>query len=236
MKTDLHLAANRGHVKFDWLDTYHYFSFGQYNNPARVHFGALRVINDDHIDAGMGFGMHPHDNMEIVTIPLEGDLHHNDSTGRDEIIRANDVQIMSAGSGIYHSEYNANNDKPVKLFQIWVFPKEKNIKPRYEQQTYNALDRVNKFQTVVAPDDDNAVWINQDAWFSLGDFDANQTQSYNLHKSDSGVYLIVVDGKVKIGEQELNIRDAIAITETTSFEFTATAKTSLLVIEVPMKW
>ena len=189
MKTDLHLAANRGHVQFDWLDTYHYFSFGQYNNPARVHFGALRVINDDHIDAGMGFGMHPHDNMEIVTIPLEGDLHHNDSTGRDEIIRANDVQIMSAGSGIYHSEYNANNDKPVKLFQIWVFPKEKNIKPRYEQQTYNALDRVNKFQTVVAPDDDNAVWINQDAWFSLGDFDANQTQSYNLHKSDSGVYL-----------------------------------------------
>jgi len=228
MKTDLHLAANRGHVQFDWLDTYHYFSFGQYNNPARVHFGALRVINDDHIDAGMGFGMHPHDNMEIVTIPLEGDLHHNDSTGRDEIIRANDVQIMSAGSGIYHSEYNANNDKPVKLFQIWVFPKEKNIKPRYEQQTYNALDRVNKFQTVVAPDDDNAVWINQDAWFS--------SQSYNLHKSDSGVYLIVVDGQVKIGEQELKKRDAIAISETISFEFTATAKTSLLVIEVPMQW
>jgi redox-sensitive bicupin YhaK (pirin superfamily) len=143
---------------------------------------------------------------------------------------------MSAGSGIYHSEYNANNDKPVKLFQIWVFPKEKNIKPRYEQQTYNALDRVNKFQTVVAPDDDNAVWINQDAWFSLGDFDANQTQSYNLHKSDSGVYLIVVDGQIKIGEQGLNKRDAIAISETTSFEFTATSKTSLLVIEVPMQW
>jgi redox-sensitive bicupin YhaK (pirin superfamily) len=184
----------------------------------------------------MGFGKHPHDNMEIVTIPLEGDLHHNDSTGRDEIIRANDVQIMSAGSGIYHSEYNANNDKPVKLFQIWVFPKEKNIKPRYEQLTFSAADRINKFQTVVAPDNNNAVWINQDAWFSLGDFDANQTQAYNLHKSGSGVYVIVVNGQVKIGEQELGARDAIAISETESFEFTATAKSSLLLIEVPMQW
>jgi len=218
MKTELHTAASRGHVKFDWLDTYHYFSFGQYHNPARVHFGALRVINDDHIDAGMGFGKHPHDNMEIVTIPLEGDLHHNDSTGRDEI------------------EYNANNDKPVKLFQIWVFPKEKNIKPRYEQLTFSAADRVNKFQTVVAPDNDNAVWINQDAWFSLGDFDANQTQTYNLHKSGGGVYLIVVNGQIKIGEQELGARDAIAISETDSFVFTATAKSSLLLIEVPMQW
>jgi redox-sensitive bicupin YhaK (pirin superfamily) len=143
---------------------------------------------------------------------------------------------MSAGSGIYHSEYNANNDRPVKLFQIWVFPKEKNIKPRYEQLTFSATDRVNKFQTVVAPDNDNAVWINQDAWFSLGDFDANQTQYYNLHKSDGGVYLIVVDGQVKIGEQELNKRDAIAITETDSFQFTATSNASLLVIEVPMQW
>ena len=170
MNNVLHLAATRGHANFGWLDSYHSFSFGHYYDPERVHFGALRVLNDDTVSAGMGFGKHPHDNMEIVSIPLSGDLHHKDSTGRDEIIREHDVQIMSAGSGIAHSEMNATRDKAVKFLQIWVMPKEQNIEPRYEQKSFKPENRVNQLLTVVAPDNEDAVWINQDAWFSLGNF------------------------------------------------------------------
>ena len=171
METILYKARERGHANHGWLDSYHSFSFSNFYNPEKVHFGALRVLNDDTVKAGYGFGKHPHDNMEIVSIPLYGDLAHTDSTGRNEIIRQNDVQIMSAGSGITHSEMNANKDKEVKFLQVWVFPKEYDIIPRYEQKTFDPQERKNKIQTVVAPDDKDAVFINQDAWFSLGSFD-----------------------------------------------------------------
>ena len=171
----LHKANTRGHLDIGWLKSFQTFSFGEYYDPKRIHFGALRVLNDDLVKAGMGFSKHPHSNMEIVSIPLLGDLHHQDSTGRDEIIRLNDVQIMSAGSGIAHSETNANHDKEVAFLQIWVLPKLKNITPRYEQKSFNPSNRINQIVTVVAPDDQQAVWINQDAWFSLANLDNNKT-------------------------------------------------------------
>src|SRR5476651_2095481 len=235
MKTVLHKAATRGHANFGWLNSYQSFSFGNYYNPERIHFGALRVLNDDKVNAGMGFPKHPHDNMEIVSIPLSGDLHHQDSTGRDEIIRENDVQIMSAGSGIAHSEMNANKDKEVKFLQVWVFPKEKNIEPRYEQKTFDAADRQNKIVTVVAPDDANAVWINQDAWFSLGKFSKDLSVTYDLHKEENGVYVFVLNGNVTVNEQALETRDGLGVSETKSINIKADTDAEILLIEVPMK-
>ena len=183
MKTIVHKANTRGHANHGWLNSYRTFSFAGYYDPSRMHFGALRVLNDDSVKAGMGFGKHPHDNMEIVSIPLQGDLHHKDSTGRDKIIRQHDVQIMSAGSGITHSETNANHDQDVKFLQIWVMPKEYNIEPRYDQKSFLPQDRINKILTVVAPDDANAVWINQDAWFSLANLSKGFTVDYSIHKN-----------------------------------------------------
>lgn len=235
MKTILHKADTRGHASFGWLNSYHTFSFGQYYNPERVHFGALRVLNDDTVAKGMGFGKHPHDNMEIVSIPLYGDLHHQDSTGRDEIIRQHDVQIMSAGSGIAHSEMNANRDKEVKFLQIWVFPKQKNIEPRYEQKTFRPEDRNNQLLTVVAPDDTNAVYINQDAWFSLGKFDKDFNTTYSFHKKENGVYAFVLSGEVNINGENLASRDGLGITDTDQLTIKATSDAEILLIEVPMQ-
>ena len=234
MKTILHKADTRGHAEHGWLNSYHSFSFANYHNPERVHFGALRVLNDDSVKQGMGFGKHPHDNMEIVSIPLFGDLHHKDSTGRDEIIRQNDVQIMSAGSGIAHSETNANNDKDVKFLQIWIFPKEKNIEPRYEQKTFLPEDRIDQLLTVVAPDDDKAVWINQDAWFTLGKFSKDFASTYELHKKDSGVYAFVLNGNITINDQILEARDGYGIWETDKLAIKANTEAEILLIEVPM--
>lgn len=235
MKTILHKAATRGHANFGWLNSYHSFSFGNYHNTERIHFGALRVLNDDTVAAGMGFDKHPHDNMEIVSIPLSGDLHHKDSTGRDKIIRQGDVQIMSAGSGIGHSEMNANKDKEVKFLQVWVFPKEKNIEPRYEQKTFDPAERQNKILTVVAPDDSNAVWINQDAWFSLGKFSKDLSATYELHKKENGVYVFVLSGNVTVNEQLLETRDGLGISETNSINIKADTDAEILLIEVPIK-
>lgn len=235
MKTILHKAATRGHANFGWLNSYHTFSFGNYYNPDRVHFGALRVLNDDTVKQGMGFSKHPHDNMEIVSIPLSGDLHHKDSTGRDKIIRENDVQIMSAGSGIVHSEMNANHDKEVKFLQIWVLPKEREIEPRYEQKTFAPENRNNQLLTVVAPDDANAVWINQDAWFTLGKFSKNQTTTYRLHKEGNGVYAFVLNGNLTINEQPIETRDGLGISETDLLSIQADTDAEILLIEVPMK-
>jgi redox-sensitive bicupin YhaK (pirin superfamily) len=234
MKTILHKADTRGHAEHGWLNSYHSFSFANYHNPERVHFGALRVLNDDTVKQGMGFGKHPHDNMEIVSIPLFGDLHHNDSTGRDEIIRQNDVQIMSAGSGIAHSETNANNDKEVKFLQIWIFPKERNIEPRYEQKTFLPEDRIDQLLTVVAPDDEKAVWINQDAWFTLGKLSKDFAGTYQLHKKDSGVYVFVLNGNVTINDQILEARDGYGIWETDQLNIKANTEAEILLIEVPM--
>lgn len=234
MKTIVHKANTRGHANHGWLDSYHTFSFAGYYDPSRMHFGALRVLNDDSVKAGMGFGKHPHDNMEIVSIPLYGDLHHKDSTGRDKIIRQHDVQIMSAGSGITHSETNANHDKDVKFLQIWVMPKEHNIEPRYDQKSFLPEDRINKILTVVAPDDTNAVWINQDAWFSLANLSKGFTVDYSVHKKDNAVYAFVIKGDVTINGIALNERDGLGISETDILNITANSDTELLLIDVPM--
>jgi redox-sensitive bicupin YhaK (pirin superfamily) len=234
MKSILHKADTRGYAEHGWLNSYHSFSFADYHNPERVHFGALRVLNDDTVKQGMGFGKHPHDNMEIVSIPLSGDLHHKDSTGRDKIIREHDVQIMSAGSGIAHSETNANHDKDVKFLQIWIFPKEKNIEPRYEQKTFLPEDRIDQLLTVVAPDDEKAVWINQDAWFTLGKFSKDFASTYQLHKKDSGVYVFVLNGNITINDQILDARDGYGIWETEKIDIKANTEAEILLIEVPM--
>ena len=234
MKTILHTAASRGHANFGWLNSYQSFSFGNYYNPERVHFGALRVLNDDQVTAGMGFPKHPHDNMEIVSIPLSGDLHHQDSTGRDEIIKQNDVQIMSAGSGIAHSEMNANKDKEVKFLQVWVFPKKRNIEPRYEQKTFDPAERSDQVLTVVAPDDEKAVWINQDAWFSLANISKDKETGYSIRKEGNGVYAFVLKGNVTIGGQVLNTRDGLGIWETDAINIKASDDAEILLIDVPM--
>lgn len=235
MKTILHKADSRGHAAFGWLNSYHTFSFGQYYNPERVHFGALRVLNDDTVAKGMGFPQHPHDNMEIVSIPLVGDLHHKDSTGRDEIIRQHDVQIMSAGSGIAHSEMNANKDKEVKFLQIWVLPKENNIEPRYEQKTFKPEERNNQLLTVVAPDNSHAVWINQDAWFSLGKFDQGVTTTYRFHLKENGVYAFILNGNITVNDENLSTRDGFGVWDTDTLTIKAGSAAEFLLIEVPMK-
>jgi quercetin 2,3-dioxygenase len=234
MKKILHKANTRGHANHGWLNSYHTFSFAGYYNEERMHFGALRVLNDDTVAGGMGFSKHPHDNMEIVSIPLSGDLEHQDTTGRHEIIKQGDVQIMSAGSGIAHSEKNANHNKEVKFLQIWVFPKERNIAPRYEQKSFPAEQRKNKLQTVVAPDNKEAVWINQNAWFTLGNLEAGNEQTYTWNKVENGVYAFVVKGSVSIGDTMLEEKDAMGITATNSIQIKANTDAEILLIEVPM--
>ena len=236
MQTTLHRASERGHANHGWLDSYHSFSFANYFNPDRIHFGALRVLNDDTVAPGYGFGKHPHDNMEIISIPLKGDLHHQDSTGRDKIIKQGDVQIMSAGSGITHSEKNANSDQEVKFLQIWIFPKEKNIEPRYDQKTFPVENRINNWQTVVAPDDPSAVWINQEAWFSLGKWSANYTQPYSLHAPHNGVYIFMISGEVEAAGNILRQRDALGVWDTTTIHLKALSEAEILLIEVPMNF
>jgi redox-sensitive bicupin YhaK (pirin superfamily) len=234
MTTILYKANERGHANHGWLDSYHSFSFANFYDAEKIHFGALRVLNDDTVKGGYGFSKHPHDNMEIVSIPLSGDLEHKDSTGRHEIIRQGDVQIMSAGSGIAHSEMNANKDKEVKFLQIWVFPKEKNITPRYEQKTFAPVERLNVIKTVVAPDDDTAVKINQDAWFSLANFEEGVSATYHLRDENNGLYAFVIEGAATIGDAELLKRDAAGIAGTKDVQLTAKTKSEILLIEVPM--
>ena len=237
MKTILYPATERGHVNIGWLESFHSFSFGQFHDPKKVHFGALRVVNDDSIAGGGGFGTHPHDNMEIITIPLEGKLAHKDSTGNEGIISKGDVQIMSAGTGIRHSEYNASSTDQAKLLQIWVFPKLKNIKPVYGQKTYNLKDRKNLWQVVVSPDTaEQALNINQDARFSLVDLEAGKSIGYDMKWENSGLYLFVIDGAIKMADLSLSNRDAIGFTETNQVKIEALSDSQLLAIEVPLKF
>ncbi len=234
MKTIFHPAAERGHANHGWLDSYHSFSFAGFYDPNKVHFGALRVLNDDTVKGGFGFSKHPHDNMEIVSIPLVGDLHHQDTTGRDKIIKQGDVQIMSAGSGIAHSETNANRDKEVKFLQIWVFPKEKDIEPRYDQKSFPAEGRKNQLQTVVAPDDEQAVWINQQAWFTLGNLEEGNSSNYTIKQTGNGVYAFLIEGSATVNGIALNRRDAVGVWETDSLNIEATSNAEILLIDVPM--
>ncbi|QOI97084.1 MAG: pirin family protein [Flammeovirgaceae bacterium] len=235
MKTVLHKANTRGHANHGWLDTSHTFSFAHYYNPQRMHFGALRVLNDDFVEGGMGFGRHPHDNMEIVSIPLSGDLEHKDSMGNVAVIRQNDVQIMSAGTGVYHSEYNKNKDKKVNFLQIWVFPKVRNIDPRYDQLTFKPEDRINKLQQIVSPlKEDKGIWINQDAWFHLGTLKKGFETTYQIKKEGNGLYAFVIEGDVTINSQSLNKRDGFGVWETQAIKILADSDAELLLIEVPM--
>lgn len=234
MKKVVHKANTRGHADHGWLNSYHTFSFAGYYDPERIHFGLLRVLNDDIVQGGRGFGKHPHDNMEIVSIPLSGALHHQDSTGRDKVIHTNDVQIMSAGKGIAHSEFNDSPTDAVNFLQIWVFPKERNIEPKYEQKTFNPEARKNKFQTVVSPEDKEAVWINQDAYFSLGKLEKGISLDYKIRRKGNGVYAFVINGEAKISEETLQKRDAIGISDTDQVHVEATADAEVLLIEVPM--
>ena len=234
--TVLHKANTRGVASHGWLESRHTFSFANYNNPERMHFGVLRVLNDDKVDPGMGFGTHPHDNMEIISIPLEGDLEHNDSMGNTTVIKNGDIQIMSAGTGVFHSEYNKNKDKLVKFLQIWVYPNKKNVTPRYDQITLDKNERKNKFQQIISPNpDDEGVWIQQDAWFHLGDFDKGITTDYKIKKSGNGVYVFVLKGEATIEDQKLETRDGFGIWDTNQFTITAnTEDTEILLMEVPM--
>jgi redox-sensitive bicupin YhaK (pirin superfamily) len=235
MKTILFKAIERGKADYGWLKANYYFSFAQYHNPQKVHFGALRVLNDDVVAGGGGFPTHPHDNMEIVTIPHTGALEHKDSSGGNGIIKAGDVQIMSAGSGVEHSEFNESKTEAVNLFQLWVFPKEKNITPRYDQRNFNVNDRKNKWQTVVSPiESDNALWINQDARFSLTNLTVGNTMSYTNAFKDNGVYLVVINGSVNVNGVSLGKRDALGISEIDNFDITSTEDAELLAIEIPM--
>lgn len=235
MTTKLYKAADRGNGDYGWLKPNYYFSFGQYHNPKNVHFGALRVLNDDYIAGGGAFPTHPHDNMEIVTIPFTGALKHKDSTGGQGVIKAGDVQIMSAGKGVQHSEANESATEPVTLFQIWLFPKENNIPPRYDQRSFDVTERINKWQYVISPDKaDNGLWINQDARFALTNLQAGKELVYTNSFSGNGVFLVVINGDVKVGDTILSKRDALGISETDSFTITASKDAELLAIEVPM--
>lgn len=234
--TVLHKAETRGHANHGWLNSHHTFSFANYYNPERMHFGVLRVLNDDIVRGGNGFGRHPHDNMEIISIPLEGDLEHQDSMGNIAVIKNGDIQVMSAGTGITHSEKNKSLSNEVKFLQIWIFPNKKNVEPRYDQLTLNAEDRKNKLQQILSPSqDDDGVWIHQDAWFHLGSLDEGNTQSYQLKKEENGVYIFVISGEITVGDQKLNNRDGFGIWDVSEINILADTNAEVLVMEVPMK-
>ena len=234
-QTVLHRASSRGDANHGWLKSRHTFSFANYYDPERMHFGAIRVINDDIVAPGMGFGTHPHDNMEIISIPLEGDLEHKDSMGNTTVIRHGDIQVMSAGTGIKHSEYNKNDDSPVKFLQIWVFPNKRGVTPRYDQITLNTEDRKNRFQQILSPSsEDEGVWIHQNAWFHMSDLEKGIPLDYELKSPENGLYVFVLEGDVVVDGQELSTRDGLGLWDTNKVSFTAESKTSLLLMEVPM--
>jgi quercetin 2,3-dioxygenase len=235
MKTVYHPSASRGHASWGWLETRHTFSFANYYDPERVHFGMLRVLNDDFIAGGGGFDLHPHDNMEIATIVLEGELEHRDSMGHAMPIRADEVQVMTAGTGIFHSEYNRSQDVPLKLLQIWVFPEKKNITPRYDQKAFDPADRKNRWQTLISPDEPGSLRLSQQARFSRIALDAGSNAEYKLHADGHGAYVFIIDGQVEAGGHLLEKRDGLGISETSSFPLKALADAEVLVIEVPMR-
>lgn len=235
MKTIVHKAATRGHADHGWLNSRHTFSFGTYHDPNRIHFGVLRVLNDDTVAPGMGFGKHPHDNMEIISIPLEGALEHQDNMGNKQVIKQGDVQIMSAGTGIAHSEKNASSHLPVKFLQIWVFPNEKNVAPRYDQKTFTESEKKNTLLTVVSPfGEADGIHIHQDAWFSLGNLESGATQTYNLKKAGNGVYVFVLEGNVTVNDIVLNRRDGLGVSEADAISVKADSDAQLLVMELPL--
>ncbi len=231
----LHKADSRGHANHGWLNSYHSFSFANYYNPERINFGVLRVLNDDTVAPGMGFGTHPHNNMEIISLPLSGALEHKDSMGNTAVIKEGEIQVMSAGTGVSHSEYNKNKDEEVKFLQIWVFPNQKNVSPRYDQITIGELLTPNEFSQVLSPHaEDQGVWIHQDAWFHIGAFDSPTETHYPLKKEGNGVYAFILEGSAVIDGQEMEKRDGLGLTDTNSFGVSAEAGTRILLMELPM--
>ena len=237
MKTVYHSAETRGNANHGWLNANHSFSFGQYYAPDRMNFGALRVLNDDTIAPGMGFGTHPHDNMEIITIPLEGDLEHKDSMGNVGAINEGEIQVMSAGTGIQHSEYNKNQDKSINLLQLWVMPNALNVSPRYDQKSIRELKKNNAFYQVLSPfTDDDGMWIHQEAWFHLGEFDKITEIEYQIKKNGNGIYVFVIEGSLTVVNQVLNKRDALGVWEADKISFVAQPDSKVLLVEVPMSF
>ena len=231
----LHKADTRGYANHGWLESHHSFSFASYYNPQRMQFGALRVLNDDRVAPGMGFGTHPHQNMEIISIPLEGDLEHKDSMGNTAVIRQGDVQVMSAGTGVQHSEYNKNRDREVAFLQIWVLPDRPNVTPRYDQITLNQEDLKNTWYTLLGPRDKHkGLWIHQNAWFHLGEFSKQDTATYTLKENGNGLYAFVLEGRVQVGDEILERRDALGVWNTAEVAFRMEDKSRLLLLEVPM--
>ena len=231
----LHKADTRGDANHGWLHSRHSFSFANYYNPERMGFGTLRVLNDDEVAPAMGFGKHPHDNMEIISIPLEGDLEHKDSMGTKAVIKEGDIQVMSAGTGIFHSEYNANKEKEVKFLQIWIFPNKRSVKPRYDQIAIKDLEVKNKFSQILSPNQhDQGVWIHQNAWFNIGNFETGAGDTYTLNDTKNGVYAFVLEGNVTINGQELNRRDGYGLWDLEKVELKALTKARVLLMEVPM--
>jgi len=235
MKNVLHKAESRGKANHGWLISHHSFSFANYQNPERMNFGVLRVLNDDVVSEAKGFGTHPHRNMEIISIPLKGDLQHMDSMGNTTIIKQGDVQVMSAGTGIQHSEYNKNKDRPVKFLQIWIIPNKKDVEPRYDQISLKDIKKENAFYQILSPNPkDQGVWIHQDAWFHLGDFESGNETTYTLKKKGNGVYVFVLEGEAKINNQLLGKRDGYGIWDVDQFEFKSMGKSKVLLMEIPM--
>ncbi|SFG65404.1 pirin family protein [Pedobacter insulae] len=236
-QTVLHKANTRGVADHGWLKSYQSFSFAGYYNPDRVNFGALRVLNDDIVTGGMGFGEHPHDNMEIISIPLEGELQHKDSMGNTATIKAGEIQVMSAGTGIFHSEYNSDKNNPAKFLQIWLFPNQRNVTPRYDQILLENQTKRNEFIQILSPDkDDEGVWIYQNAWFNLAYFDTNYSQTYQLHQQGNGVYIFVLKGQITVNGQLLETRDGFGVWEIDSLDIKAVVDAEFLLMEVPMEF
>ena len=237
MKTTLYKADSRGHANHGWLNTHHTFSFASYYNPERIHFGALRVLNDDQITGGTGFPKHPHDNMEIISIPLSGDLAHEDSMGNKSIIKEGDVQVMSAGTGVVHSEFNPNEGKGTDFLQIWVFPNKKDVAPRYGQQTFKPEGRKNNFQLVVSPKSNKIdTWIHQDAWFHLSNFEEGHKANYTFQKEGNGLFLFLLEGELEVEGNPLAKRDGISFTDTQKVNIEAKKDAKFLLMELPLEW
>ncbi|WP_350656064.1 pirin family protein [Psychrobacter sp. S1-30-MNA-CIBAN-0213] len=237
MKTIYHAADSRGDANHGWLKSKHTFSFANYHNPERMGFGALRVINDDFVIGGQGFGKHSHRDMEIISIPLSGKLGHGDNIGNNGIIETGEIQVMSAGTGITHSEMNGDDKEDVKFLQIWVIPNKMNVAPRYQQVRMDEIMQPNEFNQVLSPNaDDAGVWIHQNAWFSMGDFDKGVTQTYQLNDPNNGVYIFVISGKVNVNGNTLDTRDGLGVWDTKNFTMDVEEDAKVLLMEVPMSF
>ncbi len=235
MRKVIHKADTRGLTRTDWLDSRHTFSFNEYFNAERINFGALRVLNDDRIGPGSGFQTHPHKNMEIVTIPLHGTVRHGDSKKNSRTITVGDIQVMSAGTGIFHSEVNDSQEEVAEFLQIWILPNERNKRPFYQDYSIREIEKENELTPIIAPDGSAAASLCQNTWFSIGKVKAGNTLDYSIHQKDGGIYIFVIDGEVKVADTVLSFRDGIGISETNSINMETLQDSQILLIEVPMR-